>query len=133
MNSHVFGHPHQRNHVNSHVFYCFFAYLQVLLVFYVVFEAVKQADFAHAVEAMRLHEVTERSRFEGVEIFHVVASQISSSTLDGSIEQQGSFLLKKTKKQKKQKLKKGAFQWMRVNGSPQRKIEAFFAFSPFCF
>ena len=54
---------------------------------------------------MRLHEITERSSLEGVEIFNVVGSQISSSTLDGSIEQQGSFLWKKTK-QKRTKIKK---------------------------
>ena len=55
---------------------------------------------------MRLHEITERSSLEGVEIFNVVGSQISSSTLDGSIEEQGSFLLKKTKNTKKTKIKK---------------------------
>ena len=57
-----------------------------------VFE-VKKADFAHLVEVMRLHEFTEASSFLGVEIFHHVASEISMVTLEGSIEEQGSFLL----------------------------------------
>ena len=92
-----------------------------------VFEAVKQADFAHAVEAMRLHEVTERSRFEGVEIFHVVASEISITTLGRSIEQQGSFMWnKKIEKQQK----KGAYQWMRAHGSFEGRLEAFFSLTP---
>ena len=71
--------------------------------FFLFFEAVRRADFAHALEVMRLHEDTERFPLEGVEIFHAVASEISISTLGRSIEQQGSFMWKKKKTKQNKK------------------------------
>ena len=73
-------------------------------------EAVEKADFAHAIETMKLHERTESSSLEGVDIFHGVANQISMSSLNEIIEKQG------------------FFQWLRVNASVEGKIEAFFIF-----
>ena len=76
-------------------------------------EAVEKADFAHAIETMKLHERTESSSLEGVDIFHGVANQISMSSLNEIIEKQG------------------FFQWLRVNASLEGKIEAFlFLFFP---
>ena len=90
------------------MFFCIF--INVFKVFYVNLEAVNQADFAHALEALRLHEVAERSKFEGVEILQLLASEISSATLGGSIQRHGSF------------------QWMRQHGSLEGKFEAFHFF-----
>ena len=73
-------------------------------------EAVEKADFAHAIETMKLHERTESVSLEGVDIFHGVANQISMSSLNEIIEKQG------------------FFQWLRVNASVEGKIEAFFIF-----
>ena len=76
-------------------------------------EAVEKADFAHAIETMKLHELTENSSLEGVDIFHGVANQISMSSFNEVIEKQG------------------FFQWLRVNASVEGKIEAFlFLFFP---
>ena len=44
----------------------------------------------------------------------------------GALRNKEASCWKKQKTQKKQKLKKGAFQWMRLNGSTEGKIEAFF-------
>ena len=54
-------------------------------------EAVEKADFAHAIETMKLHERTESVSLEGVDIFHGVANQNSMSSLNEIIEKQGFF------------------------------------------